>query len=356
MSALRQLDELIAKRFSKRHQSLLRTLVGPLFEKANPELLNELGDDGLLAVALGALSFIQRKQPEEVKVRVYDPSLQTDGWEAYTVLELTLKDRPFIVDSVRAELQRQGFELRHSLHPVFRLRRSADGELIALLKGRGVAESYGLFLLTRQDDAVKLARLAEGVKRVLHDVVQATDDYPLMREQTGQLSERLRQLAKSVSCGLLAGQQRQRAGDLREYAAFLDWLAADNFVFLGYREYELLELDGMRSLCVVPDSGLGILRDTSRSAYAQPVPISQLPEALRERVTSGPLLVVTKTNAEATVHRPIRMDYIGLKKVSSAWQVLGEQRFIGLFTSQALYPGARDPHFAPQTQAGAGAG
>ena len=336
MSALRQLDELIAKRFSKRHQSLLRTLVGPLFEKANPELLNELGDDGLLAVALGALSFIQRKQPEEVKVRVYDPSLQTDGWEAYTVLELTLKDRPFIVDSVRAELQRQGFELRHSLHPVFRLRRSADGELIALLKGRGVAESYGLFLLTRQDDAVKLARLAEGVKRVLHDVVQATDDYPLMREQTGQLSERLRQLAKSVSCGLLAGQQRQRAGDLREYAAFLDWLAADNFVFLGYREYELLELDGMRSLCVVPDSGLGILRDTSRSAYAQPVPISQLPEALRERVTSGPLLVVTKTNAEATVHRPIRMDYIGLKKVSSAWQVLGEQRFIGLFTSQAL--------------------
>ena len=328
MSALRQLDELIAKRFSKRHQA---ALVGLLFEKASPELLSEVGD-GLLAVASGALSFIQDKQPEEVKVRVYNPSLQTDGWELpYTVLELTLKDRPFIIDSVRAELQRQGFELRHSLHPVFRLRRGADGELIALLKGRGVAESYGLFLLTRQDAAAKLARLAEGVKRVLHDVVRATDDYPQMREQTGRLSERLRQLAKSVQ-----GDQRQRVGDLREYAAFLDWLAADNFVFLGYREYELLELDGVRSLCVAPDSGLGILRDTSRSAYAQPVPISQLPEGLRERVTSGPLLVVTKTNAEATVHRPTRMDYIGLKRVGDAWQVLGEQRFVGLFTSQAL--------------------
>jgi glutamate dehydrogenase len=331
MSALRQLDELIAKRFSKRHQSLLRTLVGPLFEKASSELLNELGGDGLLAVASSALSFIQCKQPEEVKVRLFNPLLQADGWEAYTVLELTLKDRPFIIDSVRAELRRQGFELRHSLHPVLRLRRSADGELIALLKGRGVAESYGLFLLTRQDDTAKLARLEEGIKRVLHDVVLATNDYPLMREQTGRLSERLRQLAKG-----LQGDQRQRAGDLREYATFMDWLDNDHFVFLGYREYDLLELDGVSSLCVAADSGLGILRDTSRSAYARPVPISRLPEGLRERVIGGPLLVVTKTNAEATVHRPIRMDYIGLKRVGDDWQVLGEQRFIGLFTSQAL--------------------
>jgi len=325
LTTLKHLDELITKRRSERDWGLMRTLAGLLFDKASPELLSELGGEGLWTVASGAYSFMQRKQPEEIKVQVYNPSFQE---LRYTALELTLKDRPFIVDSVRAELQRQGFELRHALHPVFRLRRGAGGEVIALLKGRSVAESYGLFLLARQDDDAKLNRLAEGVRRVLHDVVRATEDYPLMREQAGRLSEHLRRLAKQ-------SDQRQRAGDLREYATFLDWLAADNFVFLGYREYELLEQQ-VPSLRVTPGSGLGILRDTSRSAYAQPVPISQLSEGLRERVSGGPLLVVTKTNAEATVHRPIRMDYIGLKKLSDTWQMLGEQRFIGLFTSQAL--------------------
>ena len=41
---------------------------------------------------------------------------------------------------------------------------------------------------------------------------------------------------------------------------FLNWLANDHFTFLGFREYELVVVDGEDTLRVVPGSGLGILR------------------------------------------------------------------------------------------------
>src|SRR5690606_8572664 len=49
----------------------------------------------------------------------------------------------------------------------------------------------------------------------------------------------------------------------------------------------------------------------------------------------GRVLIVTKTNAEATVHRVRRMDYVGVKQLDEQGNVTGEQRFIGLFTSAA---------------------
>ena len=39
----------------------------------------------------------------------------------------------------------------------------------------------------------------------------------------------------------------------------LAWLDDGNFIFLGYRAYDLLTEDGEDQLCAVLDSGLGIL-------------------------------------------------------------------------------------------------
>ncbi|MFO7927719.1 hypothetical protein, partial [Natronomonas sp.] len=62
-------------------------------------------------------------------------------------------------------------------------------------------------------------------------------------------------------------------------------------------------------------SALGILRKLEESGYREPVPLTELPDGLRERVTGGRPLIVTKTNAESTVHRPARMDYVGVEQV-----------------------------------------
>ncbi|HEX6042197.1 NAD-glutamate dehydrogenase domain-containing protein, partial [Longimicrobium sp.] len=50
----------------------------------------------------------------------------------------------------------------------------------------------------------------------------------------------------------------------------------------------------------------------------------------------------SKTNAEATVHRRARMDYVGVKTLDEQGRVRGERRFLGLFTSQAYATGAEE--------------
>ena len=114
---------------------------------------------------------------------------------------------------------------------------------------------------------------------------------------------------------------------------FLAWLLRGNFVLLGAREYEIK--DGAYRL--IPGSGLGILADEERSAYATPVPLTELPEALRKRATSGELLLVDKANARSPVHRRERMDYVGVRRVTPDGELAGEARLLGLFTTQGLH-------------------
>lgn len=268
-------------------------------------------------------------------MRVFNPSFPADGWEGpYTVLMLALDNRPFIVDSVRAELRRQGYELYHLLHPIYSIERDEAGVITNLEDHRrkGKNEAFELYFVQKQEDERALKKLEQAVTEVLEDVVLATEDYQAMREQGSRLGDYLRQLRRMSA----QGYYRDRAEELEEYAAFLDWLDDDHFVYLGYREYDILTRDEVPYLQLTEGSGLGILRKTEKSAYREPVRLADISEGLRERVTGGRLLIVTKTNAESSVHRPARMDYIGVKKLSHSWQVRGEQRLLGLFTSKAL--------------------
>src|SRR5665811_538552 len=47
------------------------------------------------------------------------------------------------------------------------------------------------------------------------------------------------------------------------------------------------------------------------------------------------LLILTKANARATVHRSTHLDYVGIKVFNSDGEVTGEKRFLGLFTARA---------------------
>src|SRR3954447_266946 len=127
------------------------------------------------------------------------------------------------------------------------------------------------------------------------------------------------------------GSARYDSDEVREAVDFLAWLLRGNFVLLGAREYELK--DG--AYRVIPGSGLGILADEGRSAYGKPVQLSSLPPAMQKLALEGELLIVDKANARAPVHRPERMDYVGVRRVTPEGEMAGESRLLGLFTSKA---------------------
>ncbi len=113
--------------------------------------------------------------------------------------------------------------------------------------------------------------------------------------------------------------------------AFLTWLADDHFAFLGYREYHLEREGDDEILRAVPGTGLGILRADQDQSRA----FAKLPEAAKAKAREKTLLVLSKANSRATVHRPAYLDYVGVKTFDENGDVKGERRFLGLLSSAA---------------------
>ena len=91
--------------------------------------------------------------------------------------------------------------------------------------------------------------------------------------------------------------------------------------------------NGEDVLLAVEGSGLGIFRGGERSV----APRSLKTLAAKELPQSGSLdaIILTKTNARSSVHRPGYMDYIGVLKFDKDGVPVVEQRFLGLFASGA---------------------
>ncbi|MBP0583557.1 NAD-glutamate dehydrogenase, partial [Labrys sp. LIt4] len=80
------------------------------------------------------------------------------------------------------------------------------------------------------------------------------------------------------------------------------------FTFLGYREYDLVNIDGEDVLELREGSGLGLLRPAADSPHIQ-----HLTDTGRKKAREKRALVITKANSRSTVHRSAYLDYIGIK-------------------------------------------
>ena len=268
-------------------------------------------------------------------------SIQTPHPTAYdtagSVVETNTDDSPFLVDSVQEELLARGLGVRRLLHPVIGTIRDEQGRIERVMSGRDAShrESVMHFELDRQLAPEEADDLERRVTAILHDVRLVVRDFEPMQERVRHMIE----LARTAAI-------RYPPHEVGEAIDFLEWLAQLNFVLLGYREYELVDIDGEERAAIraVSGSGLGILSDVQRSAFADTTRLSDLDEVVRARIEGGDLLVFSKTNSYSSVHRRARMDYIGVRVVNPEGVITGEARLIGLFTSKAyMEPAAKTP-------------
>ena len=302
------------------------------FSKASTDFLHERSTDALAHMAVGSFRFLEQSSPGRVDVEVLNPDVDNEGWYApVTVIRTNISERPFVVDTIQEYLHAEDLAIEHLIYPVLHVARGEDRSITDLgpsLEGAS-RESLVHCEISRVTDPDVLARIRSELSSRLQDVVRATDDFQPMVRQLAAVEETLKERSSDLP-GL--------AEELREMSAFLRWLKDGAFVFLGYRGYDLVDVPGQTSRCILvePGSGLGILRNEADSRYAEPVAIEDLDEGLKPLIEGGPLLIVSKTNAEAPVHRRARMDYVGIKKIGPDGTMLGEHRFVGLFTSKAF--------------------
>jgi glutamate dehydrogenase len=296
----------------------------------SPEDLADRGELDIYGAALAHYNLARRRLPEGTRVRIYNPAFETDGWQSsHTAVEVVTDDMPFLVDSVSMELNRRGFGVHLIIHPVVRVRRAPDGELLEVLPRDetaedAVAESVIHAEVARHTDRADLREIEAAVRRVIEEVRAAVEDWPQMRGRALALADELHDDPPPGD-----------PEDVAEAREFLRWLEHHNFTFLGYREYELAGEEGDLRLATVPGSGLGILRQTGEEQSLRG--FDKLPPAVRARALEPYLLNLTKANARATVHRAAYLDYVGVKRFDADGRVAGERRFLGLYTHTAYH-------------------
>jgi glutamate dehydrogenase len=291
----------------------------------------------LYGTALSHLRLANQRTAGEAIVRVYNPQIEQHGWQStHTVVEVVTDDMPFLVDSVSMALNRLGLLIHITIHPVVPLKRDPDGTLTAVLEsaaadgGEARFESFMHFEIDRQTDPERIEAIRSDVERILADVRAAVEDWRLMLGKV-----------ETAIADLQPGAKAIHATELAEAEAFLRWIADNHFTLLGYGCYDLIRDTSGDQLRRVDGSALGLLRrQASNTTISRS--FASLPPELRRQARNPAPLVITKANARSTVHRPVYLDYIGVRRFDAKAKVVGEHRFLGLFTSAAYNRNPRD--------------
>ena len=308
-------------------QGVVEAFVARYYAGTAFEDLAESDVANLYGAALAHWNFLRTRSPGTPKLRVYNPQLEQHGWQStHTIVEIVTDDMPLLVDSVRMALNRRGLTTPLVIHPVMQFRRDDEGRAIAVVAGgtredEYLTEAVMHLEVDRQSDQDILDGIVADIESVLRDVSAAVEDWLPMREKLAEIISELETNPPPLG-----------AEELEQGRAFLKWVDA-HFTMLGYREYELVEADGEDQLRGIAGSGLGVQRGQVGAGVSKT--FASLPPAVRQLAHEPHLLVITKANTRATVHRPGYLDHIGIKRFDAEGKVIGVRRFRGLYTSAA---------------------
>ena len=228
------------------------------------------------------------------------------------VVDIVTDDMPYLVDSVITELNRHEAEISLLVHPLLLVCRDVTGMLRGVLgvsaddadppdvEADELIESWIHVEIGPPRDRVTADALAADLRHVLDDVRVAVEDQERMAAVADLLADDL---------------DGEPGSDEAEYGELLRWLADGNFLFLGYRQYDLVPTDEGTGLRAVPGTGLGILRHHRKGR----APLMKLsPEVAARAQDPGERLVLAKANSRSTVYRANYLDYVSVKKRDSA--------------------------------------
>lgn len=279
--------------------------------------------------------FIQGYDRQQPKIRLFNPNLIEDGWVCpHTALVVLQKDMPFLVDSIRIELNRRNIAIytikstvlsvvRDGSHRLVELIEGENGQTVQQIAGEQSKEALIVMEISAHTDQTVLDDISQSLHRILAEVEFVVKDYHPMRSAALATEQNLNFASDAVA-----------AANVQQSKAFVQWLTEDKFTFLGYAEYEFKEINGKKTLCEIPAQRLGLfrLRNESQSASTA-LPVDDFNEGMARFHLVPQVITFSKSSARARVHRNAYSDYVIVKRFNPQGEVIGEVRFLGLYTS-----------------------
>ncbi|MDX1298767.1 MAG: NAD-glutamate dehydrogenase, partial [Pseudomonas sp.] len=279
----------------------------------------------LVGCTLSSWRVLERFEPSKPEVRVFNPDYEKHGWQStHTAVEVLHSDIPFLVDSVRMELNRRGYSIHTLQNSVFSVRRNKSGELQEILpkgaQGEDVQQEALMFLeIDRCSSAGELKTLGKALQDVFSDVRLSVADFQPMKAK-----------AKELRAWLDKAKLKVEGAELEEVKVFMSWLLDDHFTFLGYEEFTVADSADGGTVVYDEKSLLGLSKSLRAGLKADDTHIE--PEAV-SYLREAQLLSFAKAAVPSRVHRPAYPDLVSIRELDSTGKVIKECRFMGLYTS-----------------------
>ena len=181
-----QLRAALAAHLDERQLSQVALFAEQFFAIAALDELVERRLADLVGCTLSAWRLLERFGPAQPQVQVFNPDYEKHGWQSsHSVVQVLHPDMPFLVDSLRMELNRGGHGIHNLQSSVLGVRRDAAGALVEILP-RG-AEAEGAcreaLIFAEIDRCASLAEQRELEQRLLEifgEVRLAVGDFVAM--------------------------------------------------------------------------------------------------------------------------------------------------------------------------------
>ncbi len=295
-----KLKELFTRRLVDKQAADISHFADKFFTYAPEDEIALRPIEALYGATLSSWSFLDSFGDSNAKIQVYNPDLEQHGWHCnHTVIQILKVDSPFIVDSVRMELNRQGIGIHVIQNMVLHVERDGDKFSSLCEAGNGRDESFIYLEVDRHTEPELLRNVQAELMTAMAAVTASVKDF----------------LPMKARAEAYAGYLGERG--FSEEQGFANWLLDDHFTFLGS---DLVEFDAKGIARVVPESAQGQL--------AMPGLIS----LNADEVTQEPL-VITRHGERSRVHRPAYLDLIILARFNEKHECIGVARFVGLYTS-----------------------
>ncbi len=236
-----------------------------------------------------------------------------------TVIDVVSTDRPFLVDSLVAEINRHSLLIDFLLHPFVYTEFDVSTDKFKSVKDKKtdqtIRQSHIHIRLHRLIPKSMEKILYRGLKRALIDVAFATDDWQDMRQMVTKTHDMLESHAPNNK-------------DNKEYASFLDYIYDNNFTLLGYRYYK----SAKSGFSAQSSSGLGLLKSQRDVDFLINYK-DDLPALFTKISKQKKPLNIFKINRDSSVHRRVPVDAITVQDINDKGDIIGYHLFIGLFTS-----------------------
>ncbi|MBU6339073.1 MAG: NAD-glutamate dehydrogenase [Rickettsiales bacterium] len=294
--------------------------------------------DEFYHAALLSFDFLSQRKSGESKIRISNPKLGEKGVENFnshhTFIDIINDDAPFLIDSIVAFLDKLDLRILNIVHPIYSVVRDKNGKLASITDDKSAKkESVIQIHLDRITSVNVIDSLYKEIAKILENVSLVVGDWKSMVD-----------MSFKAQAGLDNAKKLRNSKEITEIKDFISWINDGNFIFLGAKEFDVEKVGKKNEyqLKEVRNSSFGVFKSLYEEFRPQVANTSF--EEVTDSVVNPFVIEILKSRYRSRIHRNSNAERIRVQKISADGKVVGEYRFVGLFTSSAYN---QTPHFIP---------